>query len=313
MAAYGKGATEVAPLRKYRSGARDRTFKHSRARKPGTPLNWTTCVVWLQPCCNVSRLYATKRTNRRFQRSGEFSVPVDEPDLCYGYYPCMAYIPPPGNKFDYYTFNGTSDLAFIPAGIHPAQQQDAPVRLQRGDAGWGAIHIAKDHGHWLDINKMQVHEMVWKKLQHAGGIYSTEDVGKLKITLRISPSALLILRFIPKSNFYTVVSLYPYPNRLDGDHIGHYSGNGKQGPMPNLSLPISSAPVVTYKRIFKRKIMMSHSPLPSSPQTSSDDPPHQLQPRRWLWLQDCACGACALAGCVPHADADRPAGGHREQ
>lgn len=167
----------------------------------------------------------------------------------------MAQIPPLGNKYDYYTHNGLIDLAIIPGGTHPDQPDDAPVRLQRGDFGWGAIHIAKDHGHWLDKNKMQVHEMVWTKLQHAGGIYNTEDDNKLKISLRISPSALLILRFIPRYCFYTVVSLYLHPNGLDGEHIGHYPGNGKLGAAPNLILPIPPVPVpvkVIYKKKFSR-------------------------------------------------------------
>lgn len=165
----------------------------------------------------------------------------------------MAQIPPLGKKFDFYTFIGESNLATIPAGTHPMQPSDAPVRLQRGDFGWGAIHIARDHGHWLDRNKMQVHEMVWAKLQHPGGIYNTEEVDKLKISLRISPSALLILRFIPRYQFFTVVSLYLHPDELDGEHIGQYPGNGLQGPAPNLTLPLPPAPVVvTYKRKFKK-------------------------------------------------------------
>jgi len=167
----------------------------------------------------------------------------------------MAQIPPLGNKLDFYSRNGVTDLAIIPGGTHPDQPADAPVRLQRGDFGWGAIHIATKHGHWLDKNNLQVHEMVWFKLQQAGGIYNTEEEDKLKISLRISPSALLILRFIPRHGFFTVVSLFLHPNGLDGEHIGHYPGNRMQGAAPNLILPIPVVPVpvkVIYKKKFSR-------------------------------------------------------------
>lgn len=166
----------------------------------------------------------------------------------------MATIPPAGNKFDFYAVNGVANLAVIPGGTHKAQPADAPIRLQRGDPGWGAIHIAQKHDHWLAKNSMEVHEIVWTKLQQQGGIYSTEEEDKFKISLRLSPSALLILRLIPRSlPFFTVVSIYLHPSELDGEHIGKYFGSGTTGPVPALCLPAPpQPPKITYKRKLVR-------------------------------------------------------------
>jgi hypothetical protein len=136
----------------------------------------------------------------------------------------MSIIPIHGNPHDFYWQHEDSNLAFVPAGLLGQQVHDAPIRLQRGHSGWGAIHIARKHGHWLDQHQLQVHEMVWLKLHQAGSIYTTESDDKLKIGLQINPPALLILRFVTKGAFYTIVTLYPSLVRLDGQRMAKFKG-----------------------------------------------------------------------------------------
>jgi hypothetical protein len=136
----------------------------------------------------------------------------------------MSIIPIHGNPHDFYFQKEDNNLAFVPAGLLDQQENAAPIRLQRGHSGWGAIHIARKHGHWLDQHQLQVHEMVWLKLQQAGSIYSTESDDKLKVSLQIKPPALLILRFVTKGAFYTIVTLYPSHVRSNGQRMAKFKG-----------------------------------------------------------------------------------------
>lgn len=150
----------------------------------------------------------------------------------------MIKAPPPGNKYDCFEHGGNKDLAHIEGVVENAQEMTSPVRLQRGNPSWGAIHIAQKHAIWLNKNKLEVQEMIWLKLQHAGTIYNSEENNKIKIDLRNNPPAMMVLRFIQELQFFTVVTLYPRTGRIDGVPIGRYPGNGMKGPAPNLRLPM---------------------------------------------------------------------------
>lgn len=152
----------------------------------------------------------------------------------------MATLPPHGDKYDFYSASGVIDFAYFPNAILNdigVDGIDIPIRLQRGDAGFGAFHIVKEHGRWLDLHKLDVASMVWLKLQGNGKVYTTEEDDKLKINLYLNPKALLVLRFIPKKEpFFTVVTTYLSDGVLDGDELGHYPGNG-ECTIPNIILP----------------------------------------------------------------------------
>lgn len=171
----------------------------------------------------------------------------------------MPTIPTEGDQFEFYSSATGLDIGIFPAGL-VAQVPDAlPVRLQRGDRLWGGLHIATKHGHWLDKQRLDVHEMVWLKLRQQGSVYTTEIEGKLKISLKIHPSALLVLRLIETANesFMTVVSVYFHPNSLDGTFLSSYQpfeslpAGGAALTIPHYALPVHLPPpptVVTYKK-----------------------------------------------------------------
>ena len=162
----------------------------------------------------------------------------------------MAVLPPPGNKHDFYAApNGSFDLATMPGGVVDFSPNHTPIRLQRGDGGFGAHHIAAKHGVWLDRHKKTVTEMVWEKLQQPGLIYTTEDASKLKVTMRFPPPALLLLRHISSAQpFFTVVSLYLLEGAVDGEPLGQYPTSG-QTQMPAFSLPPPKpVPIITTKK-----------------------------------------------------------------
>jgi hypothetical protein len=167
----------------------------------------------------------------------------------------MATLPPAGDKYDFCSANGNHDLSIIPAGTLAVAATDAPVRLQRGDVTFGAIHVASRHGIWLDTYKKCVEEMIWLKLQQSGTIYCTEDEDKFKVSIVLHPTALLVLRYIPRLRdpFFAVTTLYPVNTRLDGSVVGKYFGPGNVN-MPIFTWPVPRlAPTVTIK---KRRVLI---------------------------------------------------------
>ncbi|GLS83258.1 hypothetical protein [Paraferrimonas haliotis] len=133
------------------------------------------------------------------------------------------------NKYDYWLVNGRRDWAVIPSGTITGFDEDLPIRLQVGHAGFGQIHIEKRHRHWLRKINKSLQEVLALKLAQPGTIYSTEEDRKIKIAMRLSPDALLILRLTPHryGNFLTVVSLYIRNGKLDGDILGRYCSSFK--------------------------------------------------------------------------------------
>ena len=170
----------------------------------------------------------------------------------------MALIPLSGPIHDFYQSNGNLDFSYFPSDLVPSLPpgHNVPIRLHRGNGLFGAIHIARRHGHWLDLNKLDVASMVWLKLQQSGLAYTTEEDGKLKINLTLRPNALLVMQlnstegFSPATSYFSVTSLYPNASGLDGQRLGHYSGSGVAAPIPVFTLPAPPSPptIIVKKR-----------------------------------------------------------------
>lgn len=164
----------------------------------------------------------------------------------------MPIVPDDGNKYDFFACDGNDEFGVFPAGLVEGFDDPTPIKLQRGDRSWGARHIAIKHGVWLDKSKLEVHEMVWRKLREGGAIYSAESDDKLKLSLRISPTALLILRYISAQQFFTVVSVYAHPYELDGTKLNRWPGQAFTGAMPAFCLP-APAPVAQPTVVVKKR------------------------------------------------------------
>ena len=235
------------------------------------PRNWaprsTGQRCWVAPALLhlTSLVCHCGRVHRRFQRRAKYST-----EQLYGQTARfevswqshakrdikkhMPTIPDFGNLYDFYSCNGNDEFAIFPSGLVSGFDTPTPIKLQRGDASWGARHIATKHGVWLAKHKLEAHEMVWHKLRETGVIYSAETDDKLKLSLRISPTSLLILRYRAAQSFFTVVSCYAHPSQLDGTPIAKWPGQSALGPMPNFCLPAAAPTSVTIKkrRTFER-------------------------------------------------------------
>lgn len=137
-------------------------------------------------------------------------------------------------QYGFWTVDGSTNFGTMPGGVFEGINEPLPIKLQVGNASWGAIHIDKKHGHWLVKNKQTAAGMLYRKLSDGGSVYSTEEADKSKVNLALMPSALLILRYIPKQKFLTVVSIYEKRGGLDGGFLGRYVGSGVYGcgPVP---------------------------------------------------------------------------------
>ncbi|GAA6167065.1 hypothetical protein [Sessilibacter corallicola] len=136
---------------------------------------------------------------------------------------------PEGNKErDFWLINGQRDWATVPDGKINGFNGDLPIRLQVGNFGWGKKHIEKRHGHWLAKLGRTLAEVLHEKLGQPGQIYSTEENDKIKIMMRLSPDALLVLRHVRHreyGDFFTVVTLYKQTGHIDGESIGRYDSS----------------------------------------------------------------------------------------
>lgn len=150
---------------------------------------------------------------------------------------------------DPWTVNGSPDIGTFPAGILPHVTANTPIRLQRGNAEWGSQHIEAKHGHWLKKFKLSAGQMVWTKCQQAGTVYTTEADQKYKVSLRIYPSALLLLRYMDeKSPWFRVVTIYLHTGALDGQQVGKFQGIKWAGEAPTILAPQAREISVRVKR-----------------------------------------------------------------
>lgn len=111
------------------------------------------------------------------------------------------------------------------------QEAPVPICLQRGDTKWGSDHIWKRHGTFTvkhSVGAAFGHEvpwLVWRKLQQSGSIYTAEVEGKLKISLPLSPNALLIMLLKDAPfQYFSITTIYTKEGGLDGTKLGRYVG-----------------------------------------------------------------------------------------
>lgn len=158
-------------------------------------------------------------------------------------------------EFGFWTVNGSIDFAFMPPGlVSMASSESVPIRLQVGTKEWGERHIREGHGNWLVQQGTSAAQMVHLKLSQPGSIYATEETSKLKVNITLSPTALLVLRFIPQPQpFFTVVTVYVKSSgKLDGAYLGAYPGNVPA--QSNVKAPVFAPPAepvdtkVTYRK-----------------------------------------------------------------
>ena len=90
-----------------------------------------------------------------------------------------------------------------------------PIRLPYGDPSFGAQHIMLRHGKWVMDNEPTgcVATLVWQKLSQRGAMY-VEQQTKLNLSLKINPSALLILKQL--DGFYPLQRSTTISVRLKG-------------------------------------------------------------------------------------------------
>ena len=126
--------------------------------------------------------------------------------------------------FDYVLLNNQRNWAVIPAGTFQGFDEELPIRLQVGNKFFGREHIIYRHSRWLAKHQKTVEEMLHTKLNHSGTVYTTDKEAKIKINMRISPDALVVLAHIKTKHdsFFSVISLYYKNEYIDGEDIGRY-------------------------------------------------------------------------------------------
>lgn len=152
--------------------------------------------------------------------------------------------------YDFWLVDDKPNFGTIPRGILPGVDTDAPIRLQRGNTDFGATHIQSKHWHWLEKNRHSAPSLVWTKLGQSGLFYSTEESEKLKLNLVQTPSALVVLRYRPGNDpFFSVVTVYPRNEKLDGTQIGRYQARPNSSALaPQFSIKEYTVPSVVYKK-----------------------------------------------------------------
>lgn len=126
--------------------------------------------------------------------------------------------------------NNQPNFGNIPKGIIPGLDGDIPIRLHYGVrtyTGWGSAHIDLKHWQWLKRHQVVAHQMVWHKLGSTGFIYTAEEGNKKKISLRVEPASLMILklRYTNFGPYFSVTTVYQHPSSMpDGESLGRYLG-----------------------------------------------------------------------------------------
>ena len=112
-------------------------------------------------------------------------------------------------------------LAIDPSNFESDQ---IPIFLKKGNFSFGSVHIEKKHHHWVRTTKMSVPELVYAKLRQRGRIFTTESNNKNKLSMRISPEALIVLELVAIGSMphWSVTTMYKHPSALDGQEIGKY-------------------------------------------------------------------------------------------
>ncbi len=142
------------------------------------------------------------------------------------------------DKNDFIAIDGHIDWAIIPKNTIHKQKRDLPIRLRVGDQDFGKEHIELRHGKWLQKKRKTVCEMLWEKLSRCGGqFYNGNKKGKIKLYVRISPEAVLLLEEQydkpGKTHFLSVVTIYTHTPKHDEKVIGIYRADFRN---PNIKV-----------------------------------------------------------------------------
>lgn len=127
---------------------------------------------------------------------------------------------------DRWLVNGSPVFAMFPKGVLDGIDANVPIYLKVGNPSFGEMHIREKHFHWVRQQKIEsVAALVYYKLGQPGEVYCSEAEKKLKIMMRLKPSALLIMELIehPEMHF-SVTTIYYHQGNLDGEKIGRYPG-----------------------------------------------------------------------------------------
>ncbi|MEQ1556627.1 MAG: hypothetical protein ABL915_07495 [Gallionella sp.] len=136
-----------------------------------------------------------------------------------------------GNKHnDLWLVNGSPEFAIFPAGLVDGVESETPIYLKVGNLSYGETHIRSKHFHWVKKQNFQsVAELVYFKLEQPGLVYCTETDSKLKIMMRLNPSAMLVLQLYHHPHLhFSVTTIYQHQSALDGEKLGRYPGRRKR-------------------------------------------------------------------------------------
>lgn len=130
-------------------------------------------------------------------------------------------------------------FSHFPGGIIDGLNDPVPIWLYVGTLAYGEVHIKARHAHWVNKTKKTVPQLVYEKLSQAGPIYTTEGDKKFKVSLRLTPSALLVLEYMDRATpHFSVTSLYMHPATLDGMKLGRYPGRPKPAAVAPPAAPV---------------------------------------------------------------------------
>lgn len=137
-----------------------------------------------------------------------------------------AFNPSGTHAQDLWLVDGCPDFGNFPGGIIPGVQDSIPIWLRVGTSAYGVKHIQQRHGHWVKKHATCVAELVYLKLAHPGQVYCAEEANKIKISMKLNPSALLVLNLITRVEqpHLSVTTLYFHQGVLDGELLGRYPG-----------------------------------------------------------------------------------------
>jgi hypothetical protein len=122
--------------------------------------------------------------------------------------------------------DGSPDFGFIEASVI-ARLPKLPIWLKQGNLAFGYRHIEKNHGHWVYRHWQSVETMLYQKLGQSAWIYCTETDNKLKLSLRVNPSTLIVLEYKDndqRGSHFSVTTAYTHPSKLDGQRLSRYLG-----------------------------------------------------------------------------------------
>lgn len=120
--------------------------------------------------------------------------------------------------------DGSPIFGYLAIDPSNSESDQLPIFLKKGNFSFGSVHIEKKHHHWVRTTKMSVPELVYAKLRQRGRIFTKESNNKNKLSMRISPEALIVLELaaIGSMPHWSVTTIYKHPSALDGQEIGKY-------------------------------------------------------------------------------------------